>query len=117
MSPVTSSLLAAGLSVRVQPVVLFSICDAFTRRKEQQERVIGTLLGTVADNVIEVKNCYVVPHSESMEQVAVDVAHHKTMFELHQKVAPAEVIVGWCAAARDRCGRPDPPLQDAPSPS
>jgi translation initiation factor 3 subunit F len=28
-------------------------------------------------------------------QVAVDIVHHKTMLELHQKVAPQQVIVGW----------------------
>lgn len=85
----------SNISVKVHPVVLFSICDAYIRRKEHQDRVIGTLLGVVVDGTIEVKNCYVVPHNESSEQVMVDVVHHKTMFELHQKVAPQEVIVGW----------------------
>jgi hypothetical protein len=33
--------------------------------------------------------------SPRVSQVAVDIAHHKTMFELHQRVAPSEVIVGW----------------------
>lgn len=28
-------------------------------------------------------------------QVAVDIAHHKTMYDLHQRVAPGETIVGW----------------------
>lgn len=31
-------------------------------------------------------------------QVAVDIVHHKTMHELHQKVAPSQVIVGWWVA-------------------
>ncbi len=54
---------------RVHPVVLFTITDAFIRRNDGQERVIGTLLGTVSDGVVEVKNCYAVPHSESNDQV------------------------------------------------
>lgn len=59
-----------GKSVRVHPVALFSICDAYLRRSEKQERVIGTLLGVeVERNVLEVKSCYVVPHTESSEQV------------------------------------------------
>ncbi|GIL70941.1 hypothetical protein Vretifemale_1604 [Volvox reticuliferus] len=91
----------SNISVKVHPVVLLSVCDAYIRRKEHQDRVIGTLLGVVADNVIEVKNCYVVPHNESSEQVMVDVIHHKTMFELHQKVAPHESIVGWFATGSD----------------
>ena len=32
--------------VRVHPGVLFGICDAYTRRQEGSDRVIGTLLGT-----------------------------------------------------------------------
>lgn len=58
-----------SVSVKVHPVVLFSICDAFIRRNDKQERVIGTLLGNVVDGVVEVKNCYVVPHNESQDQV------------------------------------------------
>jgi hypothetical protein len=58
-----------SFGVKVHPVVLFSICDAFVRRNDKQERVIGTLLGSVADGVVEVKNCYVVPHNESQDQV------------------------------------------------
>ena len=64
-----------SVSVRVHPVALFSICDAFIRRNEKQERVIGTLLGTVTDNVFEVKGCFVVPHNESSEQVGGGCKH------------------------------------------
>ena len=56
-------------SVQLHPVVLFSICDGYVRRSEKQDRVIGTLLGTVSDGVVEIKNCYIVPHNESAEQV------------------------------------------------
>lgn len=49
--------------------MLFTITDAFIRRKSEQERVVGTLLGTIADGVVEVRNCYAVPHSESNESV------------------------------------------------
>jgi translation initiation factor 3 subunit F len=37
-------------------------------------------------------------HSETDEQVAVDMEYHRTMFELHHKVNPKEAIVGWCVA-------------------
>ena len=50
-------------------MVLFTITDAFIRRNQGQERGIGTLLGSISDGVVEVKNCYAVPHSESNEQV------------------------------------------------
>lgn len=85
----------AGLNVKVHPVVLLHICDAYLRRSDKQERVIGSLLGVAADNQVIIHRCYVVPHNESADQVAVDIVHHKTMFELNQRVAPSQTIVGW----------------------
>ena len=41
--------------VRVRASVVFSILSNYVRRNEKQERVIGTLLGTVKDgNIVEV---------------------------------------------------------------
>ena len=60
---------ALALNVKVHPVVLFSIIDHYARRNEGQERVIGTLLGTVRDGEVEIRNCFPVPHNETEEQV------------------------------------------------
>jgi len=84
--------------VTIHPVALFSILDHYLRRKDDQDRVIGTLLGvrtgSEADTV-EVRSSFAVLHSETSEQVAVDMEYHRTMYELHHKVNPKEVIVGW----------------------
>lgn len=86
-----------ALEVKVQPVVLFSILDHFMRRDEGQTRVIGafaclcglsacarglhqvgprvrllvpgTLLGSVHNGVVEVRNCFPVPHVEKGGEV------------------------------------------------
>jgi translation initiation factor 3 subunit F len=113
--------------VQVHPVALFSILDHFLRRSdsepEEEEfdedgnpkpkengtnssaaptiRVIGTLLGTRTESEVEIKTCFAVPHHETSEQVQVDMDYHKTMFELHQRVNPEEVIVGWYATGPD----------------
>lgn len=55
--------------VEAPPLVLLNVCDSYLRRNEGQERVIGTLLGTLRGNVVVVKNSYAVPHNESDEQV------------------------------------------------
>ena len=81
--------------VHVHPVALFSILDHYLRRAESQERVIGTLLGTRHGGEVEVKSSFAVLHSETDEQVAVDMEYLKTMYDLHHKVNPKEVIVGW----------------------
>ena len=80
----------------IHPVALFSILDHYLRRTDAQERVIGTLLGTRSDSgEIDVRSSFAVLHSETPEQVAVDMEYHQTMYELHHKVNPKEVIVGW----------------------
>ncbi|GBE79890.1 Mov34-domain-containing protein [Sparassis latifolia] len=86
----------APTSATVHPVALFSILDHYLRRTDAQERVIGTLLGTRSDNgEIEIRSSFAVLHSETEEQVAVDMEYHQTMYDLHHKVNPREVIVGW----------------------
>ncbi|KAF5358991.1 hypothetical protein D9758_004839 [Tetrapyrgos nigripes] len=81
--------------ITIHPVALFSILDHYLRRKDDQDRVIGTLLGIRTDTEVEVRSSFAVLHSETSEQVAVDMEYHRTMYELHHKVNPKEVIVGW----------------------
>ena len=54
-------------------MVLFNVCDSYVRRPDQADRVIGTLLGSLLpDGTVHVRNSYVVPHSESADQVGSD---------------------------------------------
>lgn len=69
MSKINLPLGATGVKVVVQPVVLFSICDSFIRRGDGQNRVIGTLLGTVEAGVVDLRLSYAVPHIETPESV------------------------------------------------
>jgi len=87
-------------SVNVHPVVLFSILDHHSRRKEDQDRVIGTLLGYSENGVVFIRNCFPVPHTEG-EQVGVDQAYHQSMFELHQKANFREEIIGWYSSSSE----------------
>ncbi len=47
----------------VHPLVLLSIVDHFNRvnLKQRNKRVVGALLGTVVDDVVEVVNSYAIP--------------------------------------------------------
>ncbi|KAK7205788.1 JAB1/Mov34/MPN/PAD-1 ubiquitin protease-domain-containing protein [Myxozyma melibiosi] len=92
---------SAPLNVIVHPQCLFSILDHTLRRNEDQERVIGTLLGTRSDDgtEIEIKSSFAVPHIESAAQVEIDMEYHKTMYNLHHKANPKEVLVGWYATS------------------
>ncbi|XP_018927583.1 eukaryotic translation initiation factor 3 subunit F [Cyprinus carpio] len=90
-----------GPVVKIHPVVLASIVDSYERRNEGATRVIGTLLGTTDKHSVEVTNCFSVPHNESEDEVAVDMEFAKNMYELHKKVSPSEVIIGWYATGYD----------------
>ncbi|XP_032128686.1 eukaryotic translation initiation factor 3 subunit F-like [Sapajus apella] len=90
-----------GRVVRLHPVILASIVDSYEQRNEGAAQVIGTLLGTVNKHSVEVTNCFSVPHNESEDEVAVDMEFAKNMYELHKKVSPNELILGWYTTGHD----------------
>lgn len=90
-----TALFALTAKCKLHPVVVFSILDHFSRRNENQERVVGTLLGVNNDGVIEIKNSYPVLHNESGALIGIDREFHRSMFDLNQKANRGEVIVGW----------------------
>ena len=62
----------ARASVSLHPGVLFSVLEHNMRRDEGQKRVIGTLLGVEDDGVVEITNCFPVPHKEMADGEADD---------------------------------------------
>ncbi|KAL3132390.1 hypothetical protein ABBQ32_008957 [Trebouxia sp. C0010 RCD-2024] len=104
MAPLNLPVGQTSITVRVQPVVLFSICDAYIRRNEGKDRVIGTLLGSISDGVVDIRECYAVPHNESMDQVEMDIVHHRTLSELRRRVNNKERIVGWYSTGQGVSG-------------
>lgn len=85
--------------VIVHPLVLFHILDHHTRRQEASSRVIGTLLGRKDGPVVEVTNCFSVPHAERGDEVAIGKDFNKTMLSLHLRSSRKETVVGWYASA------------------
>lgn len=87
-------------SCKLRPTVLFAIADHFTRRQDEQGRVIGTLLGSVTDGVVDIVNSFPVPHSET-EQATIDSDFNSTMYGLHRKVHPKQVVIGWYSSGAE----------------
>lgn len=50
---------------------------------------------------MEIRNCYAVPHTETAEQVEVDMEFQKQMLQLHLRANPREVLVGWYATSSE----------------
>ena len=85
----------AATAVKVAPLVVTNIADAYTRRPEGAERVVGALLGAWAERGLEVRNAYAVPHSESEGSLALDVEYFRQALELHLRASPRDALVGW----------------------
>lgn len=82
---------------------IFSILDHSLRRNADQDRVIGTLLGTRSEDgtEVEIRNSFAVGHTETTDQVEVDMEYQKQMLALHLKANPREVLVGWYATSSE----------------
>ncbi|KAK4053412.1 hypothetical protein OIV83_001577 [Microbotryomycetes sp. JL201] len=88
--------------VVVSPVALATVLDHHLRRGSDQDRVFGTLLGVRrdSDNQVDVRSAFGVPYQAlGRGEVTVDMDHHKSLLELHQRVNPREVVVGWYATS------------------
>lgn len=96
-----STMANVNMVVKVHPVVLFSIADSYERRNADSHRVIGTLVGSVDKQSIEITNCFCIPHKEYEERVEADIVYAQDMFELNKKVAPQENLVGWFATGNE----------------
>jgi translation initiation factor 3 subunit F len=93
----------APTHVTVTAQALFQILDHALRREEEQSKVIGTLVGIRSEDgsEVEVRNAYAVPHSESEQEMTIDLEYNPTMLALHRKAFPKEVIVGWYATSSE----------------
>lgn len=102
-----------SLTVKIHPVVLFQIVDAYERRNADSHRVIGTLLGELCEystwnerknifsfagslekGVVEVTNCFCVPHKETHDQVEAEITYALDVYDLNRRVNSSESIVG-----------------------
>jgi len=89
-------------SCKIHPLVIFNILDHYVRR-ETGYRVIGTLLGIYNHNgTVEIRNSFAVVHyEEEGKEPNLEKEDHKKMIELHQKVYPKELVVGWYSSGKE----------------
>lgn len=55
-----------------------------------------TSIGSVDKGVVEVTNCFCVPHKEHDDQVEAELSYALDVYELNRRVNPSENIVGMC---------------------
>ncbi|KAF6004992.1 hypothetical protein CCYA_CCYA03G0867 [Cyanidiococcus yangmingshanensis] len=105
---------AQTLHVRVSPTIILEILEQFYLKKPDQGRIIGALLGNAraldderlvgADPNAAVRRCievwgsFLVPHSESDTQVALDIDYFRQMRAVclqDGSAGPSIDVVGW----------------------
>jgi translation initiation factor 3 subunit F len=94
------------INVRVQSSVVVSILDAYLRRSQGNERIVGTLLGSIQNKILTIGHCFTVPSKENISdeagrEVALGKEHHRQMKALHVKSSPQEVVVGMFAISNN----------------
>ncbi|KAI9228046.1 MAG: hypothetical protein DHS80DRAFT_23674 [Piptocephalis tieghemiana] len=92
-------------TVNTSPVALLSILDHYLRRPESKvQHVLGALLGQRVEEgrVLQVTTSLPIPFAyDEAEGLDLDVDHFRTLYDLHQRVNPKEVLVGWYATSLD----------------
>lgn len=59
------------------------------------------IAGTSEKGVVEVTNCFCVPHKESESQVEADLSYGVDLYDLNHRVNAQENIVGWWATGNE----------------
>ena len=80
-------------TVKVHPVVIFTILDHYRRRNTGSRRVVGTLLGNKVNNIIEVESCFAVPHTED-DQISIGGTYNQQMVALKTSVNDLKSLGG-----------------------
>lgn len=87
-------------NVIVHPLVLLSVVDHFNRMGKvgNVKRVVGVLLGSNRQGVLDVSNSFAVPFDEDGKESEVWFLDHdylENMYGMFKKVNAREKIVGW----------------------
>ncbi|GAA5794767.1 maintenance of mitochondrial structure and function-domain-containing protein [Helicostylum pulchrum] len=92
-----------AFTTTTSPVVLFSVLDHYLRRDDPQTKVIGALLGVRSSDgtEVEIRNAFALIYTTEQDRPVVDREHYRSMYELHQRVNPEEIILGWYTAGAD----------------
>eukprot|EP00392_Amoebophrya_sp_AT5.2_P001785 g1790.t1 len=94
-----------SMQVRIQPLALTTILDAFARKPKKESRAIGTLMGLIGEgNILEIVDAFQVVHSDSQiseRGVLMDQNYHSKFVKLRQHVHPKEQVVGWFSVGEE----------------
>lgn len=80
--------------ILIHPLPILSVTDHHMRTK--QDRVVGIILGTIEDKVINITNSYAVPFEEKNDSLwYLDTTYLINMYDLFRRINMSEKILGW----------------------
>lgn len=87
---------ASPCNVRIHTSAMLLVLEILSRQAAAQ-RVIGTLLGLRSDDGLEfeVRDAFMVPCTETGDQIEIEEATHKQLYQLYKKAHPKESVLGW----------------------
>ena len=89
-----------GLQVKqlhcsIHPTIVSNILDHFLRRPQGENTVVGTLLGGVDGQLVDIQTCFSVPLERDQDKsLSLDRDYLQKMLKFHRKVNPKEDLVG-----------------------
>lgn len=93
---------ASPMGVKIHPSALFLILEIVSKQVlEDQNRIIGTLLGVRSDDGsnVEIRDAFMVPCQETGDLISIEEHTHKTLYQLYKKAHPKEFVLGWFDSA------------------
>jgi len=85
-----------NLSCNIHPTIVSNILDHYLRRPEDQQTVIGTLLGSVDGQKVDIQTSFSCPIAMTENQeIVVDSEFTERMLKFHRKVNPKEGLIGF----------------------
>ena len=72
-----------------------NVLDHYLRRPEDQQTVIGTLLGSVDGSKVDIQTSFSCPLFEQDGSIITDSEFTERMLKFHRKVNPKEGLIGF----------------------
>lgn len=86
----------------IHPTITPNILDHYLRKPEDQEIVVGTLLGTIDGSQIDIHSSFAVPQYFDKEQkdLIIDSEYMQKMLKFYRKVNPKEGLLGMYISSK-----------------
>ena len=84
----------------IHPTITPNILDHFLRKPEDQDLVVGVLLGTIDGSQIEICSSFAVPQYFEQNVLIIDQEYMQKMMKFYKKVNSKEGLLGMYISSK-----------------